>query len=107
MGQLLNKEFTTEALTAQVDRIEARVRAQCGRTDPQFVGYISANARSMRRVLAGPGALCEIATRRLDETISTRVNLLLAFAGIRFICQAGITYYLNSPAITSRSPSMI
>lgn len=52
LGQLLNKEFTVESLTAQVNRIEARVRAQVGRSDPQFVSYVSAYARNMRRQLA-------------------------------------------------------
>lgn len=51
MGELLKNQFTAEKLTAQVDRIEARVRAQCGRTDPQFVAYIGSYARSMRRRL--------------------------------------------------------
>jgi spore coat protein H len=52
MGQLLEKEFTAEWLGAQVNRIEARVRSQLGTTDPQFVSYLSAHARNLRRQLA-------------------------------------------------------
>jgi len=52
MGQLLEKEFTAEWLGAQVDRIEQRLRAQLGRSDPQFVSYMSAYARNVRRQLA-------------------------------------------------------
>lgn len=49
MGELLKKEFTVDTLNAEINRIESKIRAQVGRSDPQFVNYMSRCAQNLRR----------------------------------------------------------